>query len=442
MQLELTIEKFRDEPLSRKESHIFDKNGGGIGRNDSNCLVLEDPSLFTSGFHARIDYESSMFYLTDLSTNGTYFNSRNQVIGRDNRVELKEGDMLFIGEYQLVARFLKQDKVASAAVHVKNDDSMGQWFDVGQKSSESLENSGPFDDPVLAQKSIAPPAPPQNPENEFFKVPVASPEDGELIPDDWDRYFSGIVEIPESIKMDSKQKQPPVIPKSRKKSRQSSSASIPKKKVSRAKKGVKRTHATENDVLKQLFAGMGLKYEDMVEPGEFAFEVGRSLRVVSQGFMEILAVRAKLKNEFRVEQTMMVASANNPLKFSPSLEEAMHRMFVDKGDGFLASNAAFRGAIEDVNAHQMALLSGMQAGLSAVIKHFKPENLENEINRYSPLASKIPGVREAKLWSCFADLYERIAEEAESDFHHLFSSEFAQAYEQQIGLVRNAKKKS
>ena len=80
----------------------------------------------------------------------------------------------------------------------------------------------------------------------------------------------------------------------------------------------------------------------------------------------------------------------------------------------------------------------MQAGLGAVLKYFSPQNLEDQISQHASIASKVPGVRESKLWKEFVTLYERIAKDAETDFQRLFASEFAEAYERQIKLLASA----
>jgi len=65
-----------------------------IGRADSD-LLLKNPAV--SGSHARLDIENNRYILKDLrSTNGTFVNK-----GRISTQELRHGDMISIGKFEL-----------------------------------------------------------------------------------------------------------------------------------------------------------------------------------------------------------------------------------------------------------------------------------------------------------------------------------------------------
>ena len=54
--------------------------------------------------------------------------------------------------------------------------------------------------------------------------------------------------------------------------------------------------------------------------------MGRMTKALITGLREILMTRTSIKSEFRIEQTMINAGGNNPLKFSISAEQAIEAM--------------------------------------------------------------------------------------------------------------------
>ncbi len=85
---------------------IFDERGGTIGRLDTNDWSLPDPAKIVSSCHAQIQFASGGFFLQDLSTNGTFINTREQPIERDAGHWLADGERLLIGEYEILVQII------------------------------------------------------------------------------------------------------------------------------------------------------------------------------------------------------------------------------------------------------------------------------------------------------------------------------------------------
>ncbi|MCU7945203.1 MAG: type VI secretion system-associated FHA domain protein TagH, partial [Candidatus Thiodiazotropha sp. (ex Cardiolucina cf. quadrata)] len=163
------------------------------------------------------------------------------------------------------------------------------------------------------------------------------------------------------------------------------------------------------------------------------------LRTSVDGTMSILRARAQMKGEFRMSQTMIQPVENNPLKFSINIEEALrHVINPNPSSGYLTPLLAFEEAHEDIEAHMLAVMVGMQAALQVVLQRFKPEILEQRLGQPA-LLEKLPLYKQAKTWELFTKLYSEIANEAEDDFHQLFGRTFSQAYEAQIRRLESLK---
>ncbi|VUD66140.1 hypothetical protein TDB9533_03514 [Thalassocella blandensis] len=78
----------------------FGESGGTIGRGDGNTWVLQDPDRFLSSKHCQLSFEGGMYYLTDMSTNGTFVNGSPEPIGKGGKVVLSNGDTVELGDYQ------------------------------------------------------------------------------------------------------------------------------------------------------------------------------------------------------------------------------------------------------------------------------------------------------------------------------------------------------
>jgi type VI secretion system FHA domain protein len=163
--------------------------------------------------------------------------------------------------------------------------------------------------------------------------------------------------------------------------------------------------------------------------------VGQTYRDLVSGLVEVLKVRQTIKNEFRLDQTMIRADDNNPLKFTVNVEEALKAMLGNTSRGYLTPRQAVDQGFTDIKAHQIAVMAGMQVALKALLMRFDPKTLESRMQDGSMLGGILSGSKKARHWELFTQLYAEIAKEAEDDFHGLFGREFARAYEEQAKKV-------
>jgi type VI secretion system FHA domain protein len=176
-------------------------------------------------------------------------------------------------------------------------------------------------------------------------------------------------------------------------------------------------------------AGAGMEGLDVTdqELEQLMRTVGATFRQMVEGMREVLMTRTSIKSEFRIDQTMLKAKENNPLKFSTSGEEAMKALLHKPAAGYMPAERAVQEGFEDIRAHQLAVMAGLQVALTALLKRFDPETLAKRLEKSSLLSSK-----KAQYWDLFTKLYQEIAREAEDDFQSLFGREFSRAYKEQV----------
>ena len=182
---------------------------------------------------------------------------------------------------------------------------------------------------------------------------------------------------------------------------------------------------------------------DSAHPMETIRIIGELLNLTVHGLYQMLEMRAQLKNELRIEDRTMIASReNNPLKHSDSARDALRYLVDVRQHGnklFLQPNKAIGDAVNDVCAHEMAVMAGTRAALLAALKQFAPETVEKRIKKSGALDSVMPSLHKAKLWESFLAMYGELEKEAEDHFDRLLNQEFARAYAEQGKKLRRKK---
>ncbi len=193
-------------------------------------------------------------------------------------------------------------------------------------------------------------------------------------------------------------------------------------------------HADTAALLRGFLEGAGVP--DLSLPGTLTPQLmqvfGQILREATQGTLDLLVARSIVKREMRADATIIRTRDNNPLKFSPNVESALSHLLNPQARGFMSPIRAMRDAYDDLRAHQLAVMTGMEAAFAAVLGRFKPVELEQRLSSKSLFDSVLPMNRKAKLWDLFEERYVEIARELDDDFHSLFGKEFLRAYEAQM----------
>lgn len=117
MTLRLRIVSDHRRLLGDRSSIAFTVDGGTIGRSADNDWVLPDPLRYVSAHHARVEYRDGHFYLEDVSTNGVFVNEDDRPLAKahpDGHL-LKSGDLIRMGDYQIVAAVESEGEQAATA---------------------------------------------------------------------------------------------------------------------------------------------------------------------------------------------------------------------------------------------------------------------------------------------------------------------------------------
>jgi type VI secretion system protein ImpI len=445
-----------------------------IGRGEDNDWVLADPNRHLSKHHCTIAFRSGRWMVTDHSTNGTFLDRSAEPLGRGATAPLRDGSRLTLGEYELEVRIeeraaapggfgganpFDEDPFAPpkpAPAPFQNDPFGRDPFAVAPPRRPVATD--PFADLGGPPAPVPPAIPPDfdplsdiqggdrlsdpswttggsRPDHApaasdaFVPPPVVRNE----IPDDWDLDIARPQQAPPPATPAGFVATP--VPRAAPTPPPPGPAELPP-----GRHGVERAAAVPaaqgpagpgEELLAAFLAGAGLPdlvRRSAVPPEALMRGLGAAFRAFVEGLREVLITRASIKSEFRIEQTIIAARGNNPLKFSPSVEDALAAMLGESRGAFMDAEAAVRDSLDDIKRHEMATMEAMQAGLRAVLAALDPAKLREEAEAAGGL-SLVPAQRRARAFDLFEARFAALLRDAENTTDGVFARAFARAYE-------------
>lgn len=409
-----------------------------IGRGPDNQWVVADPERHLSKRHCRFVYGVGEWEVHDLSTNGTFINQASDPIGKGAAQKLRDGDRIKFGLYEFEVSIDEEEAA------LEGDRFMGGQRAGGAAMSDPLPSRSdlrPYQDALFrdaASMLDAPSSPilpadfdPLAPNQEPFTGPTEPdhapalqsafrpPRPVAVIPDDWD------VDLPAATPRPPPSQQPQA-PRA-----QAEVARAPAKSEHRSPDQTPPPEAADGTALAEAFLrGIGLSDAKLVDPEKALERIGAALRATVTGLRQTLMARASIKDEFRIEQTMIRPSGNNPLKFSLDDDDALATLLGIGRRGGMAPEEAIAEAFDDLRMHELATVSAMQAAVRVLLVQFDPEFVEHMA---ASVAVQIhPAQKKAKAWEAFVMLHKSVTQALSDDFDSAFGKAFARAYEQAI----------
>jgi type VI secretion system protein ImpI len=476
-------------PLSVR---LTGRRGIDIGRDPYLDWTLPDPSRFISGKHCEVRWTEGGYILTDVSTNGTFIN------GSDRRMQgphrLANGDRLLIGNYIVVAEFDDASGMQAPTPQLR-DASSGDFWDAegaappGSRSelvyrkerpvqADFLDwaadlppveqapraagpgpgapaGGSPFDDAWVGPSAAPPaapiparpiaattpdPAPPaiaaravwgeSGPSAEWSASPANDP-----VPSD--PGFAQPSPVPPPIPASPPESPPPPEPVR---------AAVPPPPPPPAPppRGPAPAAAAApplgggTDPLVALAEGAGVSPEVFVrrDPDEVLHDVGGMTRLVVEQMMALLAVRSETKRAFRSgEHTMIGATGNNPLKFSPTVDDALRLMFGPRLRSYMPGREALEEGFADLSNHQLRTFAAMQQALKMLLEDLDPATIEHATESDRGVASLI-GSRKSRLWDQFVARWQAKTHRSDDGMVGLFMLYFSEAYDRLGATVK------
>ena len=462
-----------------------------IGRSADAGWQIDDPDMFVSRAHCRISGGRDGYFVTDTSSSGLFINDSDSPLGAGKSTRLQSGMRLRLGDYTVHVDLQTPTAQAPAAgqpvperlppasrapVSIGRDDFFSAKVEEEPRRPRPADLPNPFEQPVAGAFERAASSQRSSPafDDPFSLDPVATPVSKNAAPypepggaasqadpfsldpvpsssrgaeragklsDFTDDFGFGpaaapssangagstgqrerIAQRPQSTNPWDLPVQPAEVP--------------PPPRVGAAAKPARPPAAAQpgETALRSAFLhGMGVEEADF--PGRDSIaemeKFGREYRLMMEGLMQLLRKRAEEKGNARVAQTMVGASEVNPLKFLPTVDDAIVTLIAERSPGFLAGEAAIADAVRDLAQHHVRAWRGIQAALRRMIDRFDPAAIEEELKSNSAIGTLLSGGRGAKLWELYQKRHREIAESAEKSFLGEIGTDFRDAYEEE-----------
>lgn len=182
--------------------------------------------------------------------------------------------------------------------------------------------------------------------------------------------------------------------------------------------------------LEAFFRGAGLptlKIDDK-QVEQVLHRLGQLMREMVLGISENLHLRAEQKNALRVPTTTIQPQNNNPLKFSASVEEALHNLLFRETSEYLPAVAAVRETFSDIKHHQQHLLASLRKAIVDYVGLLDPDELESKVGS-GKVGALLNAANKLKYWDLYKDLYQVVTHHQPGQFPAQFLEELARAYE-------------
>ncbi|HET8699811.1 MAG TPA: type VI secretion system-associated FHA domain protein TagH, partial [Gammaproteobacteria bacterium] len=198
----------------------------------------------------------------------------------------------------------------------------------------------------------------------------------------------------------------------------------------------------QNGLLDAFFRGAGLpalRLDDK-QAEQAMLRLGQMVREVIVGVTENLHVRTDQKNALRIPTTTIQPQANNPLKFSASVEEALHNLLFRESSEYLTGVEAMREVFVDIKQHQQHLLAAMRRAVGDYMARLEPEEIENKLSS-GKRGGLMNAANKLRYWDFYKDLYQVVMQGPAGELPQQLVEELAKAYENESARAPGAARK-
>jgi type VI secretion system protein ImpI len=401
-----------------------------IGRDQHLDWTLPDPSRFISGKHCEISFRDGGYWLTDVSTNGTFLNGADQRMRGPHR--LRTGDRFIIGQYIILAeldteggaeRGFAASPAAPTGMAAQYEN---LWTDEGgvappidpKQLKIPAEAARPVHAEFLDWAASVPSADPLRPPP--VSQPMQTPQAGQppFAPDIWDvsppqpdRIAASVSPPPSVLTKEPPWNEPGEAPPTAQPSPFLAAAEPVAQRPAEAIRPVPPFQAVPADsergvadaaILQTLAEAAGLPNDIFsgADQREVAQQLGMALRSSVEGVMQLLKARNQAKQMTRSSShTTIQATGNNPLKFSPTAQDALRIMFSGKTRGYLDAQTALQQTFVDLQSHQLRTYAALQHALMRLTAGLDPATIARDVENKK--AGSFLTSKKARNWDAY-----------------------------------------
>jgi type VI secretion system FHA domain protein len=431
--------------------HTFGVEGGRIGRAADNQWVI--PDQYIHSLHAVVRFMSGLFFIEKRGQNRVAVNRPDVDLPLNEPFPLKDGDKLFLDDYELSVRVSRTppsiapapppsvDLAALDPITGPRDRApVSPLMDLDPQDLDPLDHlgrapaprfdPGPMQSSVLTQGSVL---------NDHFRppAPVSAPGGGgAFIPDDWER-----TSMARASQRPATAAPPPPPPPAPPQPPPAYHAPRPAPPVMPPPAPAPVAPPPMPGAAIGLPAAIAAMTTPLgLHPGELGAPdlepIGRALRHALAGSVALMQQRAEIRTRFRVKQGRTGATEPNPLRSAANVEDALHEFFSRRRPGAYPVDVAIADAFEEARLHQQALLEAMRTAFDALLARLDPEAAGERTDATGRRPAMI-GLGRSRRFEEYLEFFRaQVGNDREEAFQRLFGATFASAYEQALERLR------
>lgn len=405
MALRLRVVSSQRRSLGERATIVFGVGGGTIGRAADNDWVLPDPLRYVSSCHLRVHFRKGQWLLEDLSTNGAYVNDAERPIGKHGTHVLANGDMIRLGEYELLV-------AVDSATDFPPTDSARVALDVP---------GGAQADPVATHGDLG------------ASLNMASLLGSDVSPSDSFRAvnaFGQAVVTPLDAAREAN-------------NARQAEADVVSRRMARLARAARAQEAAQPAALYDVQTGLaafcrgaGIDPERLPADAQtrMLHLAGQMFREALLGLKDLSRHHHEMRNSYRIE--LPAAAADEPFPLDRgAVDDLVASVLASHDSRRLDAVQWLRERFEDSRSHERAAAAALRAAFVEFIDRLDPAELESRFDR-ALKKSKLTGGQRAQYWDLYGDFYRNITEMPANQLPHVFVEAFARAY----GEARRARR--
>lgn len=429
------IKNGNDIPLKR--NFHFNMTNGIIGRSQEADWQLLDKQNYISSNHVNIEYKDGIYFIKDISTNGTFLKYPYKKLPREVPIKINSTDIFVIGDYEIQARFLDDD-------YSQNDiisNNTSTYIPSSITKSSNKQQIIPDDDFLLEDNNI------MNssfviPESENYDTNVMNMFKDDDVKDDFDDLYDFEKSEPTIIKQDYSTETISHEPLQE-------HINIPQFKEVQVEEVIeedtevfeieeveeieeieikkpivqKVNESKINDSITILEKRLGIELNSLnKEQKDYVLTEIADIVINSlDGLKNSLDIKDKIRKDLQISNINPAYDDANPVKMG---QYAMN-LLDNKNDTGIKISEAIKKSFNELNIHNIALHRSSKNLINIAVLKFSPKSLEHHFESNGDLTALMP--KKYQMWDAYTNMFKKLNQDPDFGVN-LIAKDFSNEY--------------
>ncbi|RXJ87623.1 type VI secretion system-associated FHA domain protein [Arcobacter sp. CECT 8985] len=394
MKLILDIIKHPQEKILKRNFH-FNKQNSNVGRDESLDNRLIDSKNIISSNHFNIHYKNNTYYIEDVSTNGTFLKHPFKRLVKNSLNEINESDIFIVGEYELQARYIKEEYSS---------------FDNSDNEKEQLiPDDFLLDDNEIMNSSIYE-------EDNIYEEPSNSVLD--MFEEDTKET------VIETIYDEDEQSHDDIL------DNHIDVDTYKHEENKQVELDTKQNETSNFDITNILASKLGIEFEELSleEKQKVTNEICDIVINSLEGLKHSLLIKEKITKDLKVDEHKLHIN-ENPVKMG---QLALNIIDINDNQKLNLSDAISK-SFKELNTHNIALHRTSKNLVHIAANKFSPKNLEYYFEKNNEIKTLLP--KKHQLWNCYINMFNNFDKD-KTQAQNMIMDDFVDEYKNILYTIK------